>query len=139
MIGSARPGSPTSRRPRRESEPVDSEKDEVLSLNPAEGATVALDDQITITYATGKSPVPNLVNRTEGQAEEDAEALGFNTEQQDRGERPAGGHRHPTESDGGHEIGPGRLHHDRRRKGQAEPTADDCPADHAPADHARRR
>ena len=74
-----------------ESEPIDSDKDEVLSITPAEGTTVALDDQITITYATGKSPVPNLVNRTEGQAEEDAEAAGFDTKSVTKeSDQPAG-------------------------------------------------
>jgi eukaryotic-like serine/threonine-protein kinase len=73
------------------SEPIDSDKDEVLALAPAEGTTVALDDQITITYATGRSPVPNLVNRTEGQAEEDAEAAGFDTRIRTRvSDQPAG-------------------------------------------------
>ena len=62
-----------------ESEPIDSDEDEVLSVSPTEGTSVALDDEITLTYATGKSPVPNLVNRTEGQAEEDAENAGFDT------------------------------------------------------------
>ncbi len=74
-----------------ESEPIDSDKDEVLSITPPEGSTVALDDQITITYATGKSPVPNLVNRTEGQAEEDAESAGFDTKSVTKeSDQPAG-------------------------------------------------
>ncbi|HEY5846252.1 MAG TPA: Stk1 family PASTA domain-containing Ser/Thr kinase [Microlunatus sp.] len=62
------------------SEPIESEKDEVLTVTPDQGSTAALDDKITVTYATGKSPVPNLVNRTQGQAEDDAEAMGFNTD-----------------------------------------------------------
>ena len=74
-----------------DTEPISAVKDEVLSLSPGEGTVTALDDQITLTYATGKSPVPNLVNRTEGQAEQDAQGAGFDTKSVTKeSEQPAG-------------------------------------------------
>ena len=74
-----------------QSEPISAVKDEVLSLTPGEGTTIALDQQISISYATGKSPVPNLVNRTEGQAEQDAQAAGFDTKSVSKeSDQPAG-------------------------------------------------
>ncbi len=60
-------------------EPVDATRNEVLSVRPAEGSTAALSDEVTLTYATGESEVPNLTNRTEDQAQTDAEAAGFKT------------------------------------------------------------
>jgi serine/threonine-protein kinase len=60
-----------------ETEPNDADKDEVLSVLPIEGESAALSEDITITYATGQSPVPLLTQRTRSQAEADAEAAGF--------------------------------------------------------------
>jgi eukaryotic-like serine/threonine-protein kinase len=75
-----------------QSEPVTSTKDEVLAIAPTEGTTMALDQRVTLTYATGRSPVPNLVNRTEDQAEADAQAAGFKTKtvEEETDDAPAG-------------------------------------------------
>jgi serine/threonine-protein kinase len=58
-------------------ESVEDEKDAVLTVDPAEGESAALDADITVTYATGSSPVPVLTGRVRQQAESDAEAAGF--------------------------------------------------------------
>ncbi len=58
-------------------EPITAKKDEVLSVLPAEGESAALGEDITVTYATGMSPVPLLTQRTRSQAEADAKAAGF--------------------------------------------------------------
>jgi len=42
------------------SEPPTSVKDNVVSINPAEGAEVAQNTQITVTFATGQSAFPDL-------------------------------------------------------------------------------
>ncbi|MET1006078.1 MAG: protein kinase, partial [Propionibacteriaceae bacterium] len=60
-----------------DTEPIDAKKDEVLSVLPAEGESAALDEDITLSYATGQSPVPLLTQRTRTQAEADAKAAGF--------------------------------------------------------------
>ena len=58
-------------------EPGDAKANEVLSVDPAEGSTVPLDQEIVLTYATGKSKVPVLTGKTPAQAESDARAAGF--------------------------------------------------------------
>ena len=58
-------------------EPADAKENEVLSVTPAEGSTVPLDQKITLVYATGKSKVPVLTGKTPAQAESDARAAGF--------------------------------------------------------------
>ncbi|WP_375424308.1 Stk1 family PASTA domain-containing Ser/Thr kinase [uncultured Friedmanniella sp.] len=59
------------------SEDADAKKDEVLSVSPDEGETAALDDKITLTYATGESVVPILTGKTPAQAQSDAATAGF--------------------------------------------------------------
>jgi beta-lactam-binding protein with PASTA domain len=49
----------------------------VLAVTPAEGETAALNQDITVSYATGLSPVPILTGRVRSQAESDARAAGF--------------------------------------------------------------
>ena len=51
--------------------------DEVTKVSPDSGSTAALEDEVTVTYATGRSPVPNLVGLSEERARADAEAAGF--------------------------------------------------------------
>jgi len=58
-------------------EPKDADKDEVLSVTPGEGQSAALNEDITVGYATGLSPVPILTGRVRSQAESDARAAGF--------------------------------------------------------------
>jgi beta-lactam-binding protein with PASTA domain len=58
-------------------EAVDDKKDEVLSVTPAEGESAALDEDVTVSYATGMSDVPILTGRVRAQAESDAKAAGF--------------------------------------------------------------
>jgi serine/threonine-protein kinase len=60
-----------------EEEDPDTEPDEVISVSPREGTTVAKESKITVTYATGKSPVPNFEGLSEERARADAEAAGF--------------------------------------------------------------
>jgi len=60
-------------------EPLDAEKGDVLAIDPDEGTTVSLDTKITLTVATGKSEVPNLMGKQAGPAEDDAAAAGFKT------------------------------------------------------------
>ncbi|GAA1429839.1 Stk1 family PASTA domain-containing Ser/Thr kinase [Microlunatus lacustris] len=59
------------------SEDADAEEDEVLDVDPAEGATAALDDEIVLSYATGESEVPVLTGKTPEQALSDARTAGF--------------------------------------------------------------
>jgi serine/threonine-protein kinase len=61
------------------SEPPTSAKDNVVSINPAEGAEVAKNTQITVTYATGQSAFPNLVGYDENTAIQKAKDAGFGT------------------------------------------------------------
>jgi serine/threonine-protein kinase len=60
-------------------EDPDSEPNEVLSVSPKSGSSVALDAKITVSYATGKSRVPNFEGVTEQRARELAEDAGFGT------------------------------------------------------------
>ena len=53
-------------------EPAGSVKDEVLSVDPTEGATVALDKRITLVYATGKSAVTSAPTTSASAAKEKA-------------------------------------------------------------------
>jgi beta-lactam-binding protein with PASTA domain/tRNA A-37 threonylcarbamoyl transferase component Bud32 len=61
-----------------DTEPTNTKKDEVLSVLPAEGVSAALDEDVTVTYATGMSEVPLLTQRTRAQAQADAKRAGFN-------------------------------------------------------------
>jgi eukaryotic-like serine/threonine-protein kinase len=58
-------------------DPADAKANEVLSISPPEGSTIARDDKITVKYATGKSKVPVMTGKTPAQAESDARAVGF--------------------------------------------------------------
>ena len=58
-------------------EDPDAKKNQVLKVSPNEGETVALDDKITLTYATGESEVPILTGKTPAQAQSEAAAAGF--------------------------------------------------------------
>ena len=74
-------------------EPSDAKANEVLSVVPAEGSTVPLDQKITLTYATGKSKVPVLTGKTPAQAESDARTAGFtkfNRDEVQTNNEPAG-------------------------------------------------
>jgi len=59
-------------------EPVSAKTNEVTDINPAEGATIAVDTAITVYYATGKSTVPNFRGMTQSQAQAAANQAGFN-------------------------------------------------------------
>ncbi len=59
------------------SEEVDAKADEVLDVDPAEGESAALDEEIRLSYATGESVVPVLTGKTPEQAVADARAAGF--------------------------------------------------------------
>ena len=59
------------------SEPNSARAGEVLSVSPKSGTTVPLSTKVTITYATGRSTVPNLVGVTKERATADAKAAGF--------------------------------------------------------------
>jgi serine/threonine-protein kinase len=59
------------------SEDADTKPNEVLRISPREGATVALDARITVTYATGKSEVPNFDGLPRQRAIETADEFGF--------------------------------------------------------------
>ncbi|MFL6026541.1 MAG: Stk1 family PASTA domain-containing Ser/Thr kinase [Friedmanniella sp.] len=59
------------------SEGSDAKENEVLRVDPGEGDTAALDDQVTLTYATGESLVPVLTGKTVAQAISDAKTAGF--------------------------------------------------------------
>jgi hypothetical protein len=50
---------------------------QVLSVSPPPGSTVALDDKITLTYATGKSEVPDFSGADRAGATQLAAAAGF--------------------------------------------------------------
>jgi serine/threonine-protein kinase len=58
-------------------EPIDTKKDTVLSVVPAPGETAALDEDVTVTFATGQSEVPVLTGSTRARAEQDAHNAGF--------------------------------------------------------------
>jgi serine/threonine protein kinase len=59
------------------SEPPTSLKDNVVTINPAEGAVVATSTPITVTYATGQSVFPYLVGIDEATAKQKAIDAGF--------------------------------------------------------------
>ncbi|SDR68025.1 serine/threonine protein kinase [Friedmanniella luteola] len=59
------------------SEDADAEENEVLAVDPGEGDTAALDDEIVLSYATGESAVPVLTGKTPEQALSDARTAGF--------------------------------------------------------------
>jgi serine/threonine-protein kinase len=61
------------------SEPPTSVKDNVVSINPAEGAEVAKTTPITVTFATGQSAFPNLLGYDENTATQKAKDAGFAT------------------------------------------------------------
>ena len=74
-------------------EDPDKEADEVISVSPKEGATAAKSAKVTVTYATGKSPVPNFIGSSEQRARDDAEAAGFDSIQvveEETNEHPVG-------------------------------------------------
>jgi eukaryotic-like serine/threonine-protein kinase len=60
-------------------EDPDTEPNEVLSVSPKSGSTAALDTKITVTYATGKSPVPDFFGLVESRAVDLARESGFST------------------------------------------------------------
>ena len=59
------------------SEPPTSVKDNVVSINPAEGAEVAQNTPITVTYATGQSAFPDLSGFAQAAAVQSAKDAGF--------------------------------------------------------------
>ena len=58
-------------------EPVTAVKGHVISSNPATGAEVNPEDEVVLTVATGKSPVPVLRQLTQAEAQTRAERSGF--------------------------------------------------------------
>jgi beta-lactam-binding protein with PASTA domain/tRNA A-37 threonylcarbamoyl transferase component Bud32 len=60
-------------------EDPDSEPNEVQGVSPKSGSTAALDAKITVTYATGKSPVPDFVQLPESRARDQAKESGFDS------------------------------------------------------------
>jgi eukaryotic-like serine/threonine-protein kinase len=60
-------------------EDPDTKPNEVISVSPKSGATAPLDSKVTVTFATGKSKVPNFDGVTEQRARELAEDAGFGT------------------------------------------------------------
>ncbi|HQE31114.1 MAG TPA: Stk1 family PASTA domain-containing Ser/Thr kinase [Propionibacteriaceae bacterium] len=58
-------------------EPVTAQANKVTELRPAEGATIAKTTPITVTFATGKSKVPNLAGYSQDTAITTAQAAGF--------------------------------------------------------------
>ena len=76
-----------------EEEEPDTDADEVISVSPKEGATAAKEAKVTVTYATGKSPVPDFTGLSEERARADAKAAGFESVQvveEPSNERPVG-------------------------------------------------
>ncbi|MHA6513142.1 Stk1 family PASTA domain-containing Ser/Thr kinase [Tessaracoccus sp. Z1128] len=61
-------------------EPIDAVAGNVVSVNPASGATVAPDREIVLQVATGTSVVVRLTDRTLSAARDEAEAAGFTIE-----------------------------------------------------------
>jgi serine/threonine-protein kinase len=59
------------------SEPTDAKKDDVLTVDPEEGASVAEGTTVTVNYATGESSVPNFIGSSRQGAETVAEQYGF--------------------------------------------------------------
>jgi len=62
-----------------EEESAKADPNEVTAVEPGEGATVSLDDRVTVRYATGASEVPALTGSLESRAEATARAAGFKT------------------------------------------------------------
>jgi len=60
-------------------EPPTSVKDNVVTINPAEGAEVPKSTQVTVTFATGQSSFPNLVGYDVNTATQKAKDAGFGT------------------------------------------------------------
>jgi len=58
-------------------EPVNYQPGWVLAVSPAVGSTCPYDSPVTLTLATGKSAVPNLVGMTQGPATDVAKQAGF--------------------------------------------------------------
>ncbi|HPZ50576.1 MAG TPA: PASTA domain-containing protein, partial [Propionibacteriaceae bacterium] len=58
-------------------EPVTAQANKVTELRPVEGATIAKTTPITVTFATGKSKVPNLAGYSQDTAITTAQAAGF--------------------------------------------------------------
>jgi eukaryotic-like serine/threonine-protein kinase len=74
-------------------EDPDTDPDEVISVSPKEGATAAKEAKVTVTYATGKSPVPDFTGLSEDRARADAKAAGFESvqiDEEESNERPVG-------------------------------------------------
>ena len=59
------------------SENPDTKPGEVIKISPKEGSTVPLDDEITVTYATGESQVPNFDGLNRAAAIRTANEAGF--------------------------------------------------------------
>jgi serine/threonine-protein kinase len=59
------------------SEDPDDKPNEVIRIRPEPGSTVPLDEEITVTYATGESEVPDFVGVTASRARELADQAGF--------------------------------------------------------------
>jgi serine/threonine-protein kinase len=66
------------------SESTDAKANEVLSVSPSAGSTQPLETTVTLTYATGKSEVPNLTERLYDTAKSEAESAGFEVERVDK-------------------------------------------------------
>ena len=62
---------------RAKSENPDTKPGEVIKISPKEGSTVPLDDEITVTYATGESKVPNFDGLNRAAANRTASEAGF--------------------------------------------------------------
>ena len=60
-------------------EPADAGANQVLSVRPAEGMRVASGTQLTLTYATGKSTIPNVASFPLDQAKKLLNDAGFAT------------------------------------------------------------
>lgn len=60
-----------------ETEPIDAVAGNVISSDPSAGTSVSLDTKITLTVATGKSIVPDLMKLSESEAVQKAKEAGF--------------------------------------------------------------
>ncbi|MDO5681827.1 MAG: Stk1 family PASTA domain-containing Ser/Thr kinase [Propionibacteriaceae bacterium] len=58
-------------------EPADATKDTVLTVQPGEGTTVSVTQEITLEVATGRTQMPRWVGATEEFVRDDAQARGF--------------------------------------------------------------
>ena len=58
-------------------ESADTKKGEVLTVTPSGGSTVPVDDKITLTYATGRSTVPDVESLPRKVAEQTLKDAGF--------------------------------------------------------------